>query len=174
MCSLDGSKLSCLYEVILGDNDPVPLQPNLDSENDINDIKKFLVWSSNTDSPFISFGFSGAQQLTAINIEFLSYPAQGITLPDLQLYSTPNPITINPSSPNVESIEFDIRNNSVLSQDDYQVTNASLVFSTPRTSSAFLLCWDSSRVYNFNHFMVSEVDFCADTHKRTKTHSTEC
>ena len=49
----------------------------------------------------------------------------------------------------------------VLSQDDYQVTNISLIFLS--TSARFLLCWDYTRVYNLNFFMVSEIDFCADT-----------
>ena len=161
MCSTELPGLNCLYSVILGDNDPVPLQPNLDSENDVNDIGKFLVWPSNTNRPFITFNFGGERSVTALNIEFLNYPAQGISLPNLQLYTTTSLFNTDPGSPNVQRIDFDLRNNSVLSQDDYQVTNISLIFSS--TSSHFLLRWDYTGVYNLNFFMVSEVDFCDGT-----------
>ena len=52
---------TCLYSVIIGDNEPVPLQPNLEKSGGANnDIGKFLVWPSSTDSPYMSFDFSGA------------------------------------------------------------------------------------------------------------------
>ena len=75
------------YGVIIGDNEPVPLQPNLENSGGATiDIGKFLVWLSSTDSPFMSFDFGGAQLVTAITIEFLHYPAQGFSLPNLQLF----------------------------------------------------------------------------------------
>ena len=163
MCSIESPGLNCLYSVILGDSDPVPLQPNLDldSDSDTNDITKFLVWPSNTDRPYITFTFGDVRSLTALTIEFLNYPAQGFSLPNLQLYTTTFLFLTDPNNQNVQPIEFDIRNNSVLSQDDYQVTNISLIFSS--TSARLLLRWDYTGVYNINFFMVSEIDFCDGT-----------
>ena len=161
MCFTESSGLNCPYSVILGDNNPVPLEPNLDGESDTNDITKFLVWPSNTDRPYITFTFGGVRSVTALTIEFLNYPAQGISLPNLQLYTTTSLFLTDPNNQNVQPIEFDIQNNSVLSQDDYQVTNISLIFSS--TSTRFLLRWDYTGVYNINFFMVSEIDFCDGT-----------
>ena len=163
MCTMEvaGYGLNCLYSVILGDNDPVPIQPDLDDESDTNDIAKFLVWPSNTDRPYMTFTFGGERSLTALTIEFLNYPAQGFSLPNLQLYTTTSLFITDPSSPNVQPIEFDLRNNSVLSQADHQVTNISLIFSS--TSTRFLLRWDYTGVYNINFLMVSEIDFCDGT-----------
>ena len=151
---------TCLYSVIIGDNEPVPLQPNLEnSGGGNNDIGKFLMWPSGTDSPFMTFDFGSAHSVTAIAIEFLNYPAQGFSLPNLQLYSISSFFTTDPN--NAQRIEFELRNNSVLSRGDYQVTNVSLIFSRS-SSSTFLLRWDYTGVYNLNFFMVSEVDFCND------------
>ena len=126
------------------------------------------MWPSSTDSPYMSFNFGGAQSCTAITIEFLHYPAQGFSLPNLQLYGTTGLFVTNPNDG--ERIEFELHNNSVLSRDDYQVTNVSLIFS--RSSSIFLLRWDYTGVYNVNFFMVSEVDFCNDAPPRGKTQIT--
>ena len=161
--------LSCSYNIILGDNDPVPLQPNLENSGGGNDdIEKFLVWPNSTERPYITFKLSSnAQPVTAINIEFLNYPAQGFSLPNLELYSVSTATTTLPSS---QRIEFELRNNSALSQDDYQVTNVSLIFSS--TSRFFLLHWNYTGVYNLDYFMVSEVDFCSDTQPSGETQIT--
>ena len=114
-CTSELPGLNCLYSVILGDNDPVLLQPNLDSDSDTNDITKFLVWPSNTDRPYITFTFGGVRSVTALTIEFLNYPAQGFSLPNLQLYSIPILFITDPNNQNVQRIEFDLRNNSTCS-----------------------------------------------------------
>ena len=119
----------------------------------------------------MTFDLGGAQSVTAITIEFLNYPAQGFSLPNLQLYSTSSLFITDPTNPNVQSVEFELCNNSVLSRGDYQVTNVSLIFSRS-TSATFLLCWDYTGVYNLNFFMVSEVDFCNDAPPRGKTQIT--
>ena len=123
--------LICAYSTILDDNAPVPPQPNLDNSRGGNsDIGKFLVWPNSTDRPYITFGFSSAQSITAITIQFLNYPAQGFSLPNLELYSVVGPTIVDPNSPSNQRIEFELHNNSVLSQDDYQVTSVSLIFSS--------------------------------------------
>ena len=76
-------------------------------------------------------------------------------------FSTLPYMNINPNSLSDQPIDFDIVNNNGLSQDDHQVTNISLVFSS--TVESFLLFWDYTDVYNFDFFMVSEVDFCNGT-----------
>ena len=162
VCFRDPPGFVCPYSVILGDNEPVPLQPNLEnSGGGNNDIGKFLVWPSSTDRPYMTFVFGSAQSVTAINIEFLNYPTQGFSLPNLELYSLTAPAIVNPNNQNSERIEFELQNNSILSRDDYQVTTVSLIFSN--TSRNFLLRWNYTGVYNLNFFMVSEVDFCSDT-----------
>jgi hypothetical protein len=161
-----------LYSAILGDNEPVPPQPNLENSGGGNsDIGRFLVWKNTTNSPYMMFQFGSAQSLTAISIEFLNYPAQGFSLPDLELYSTIAPAIVDPNSRLAQRIEFDLLNNDVLSQDDYRVTSVSLNFSTI-TSQYFLLYWNYTGVYNLNFFMVSEVNFCSDTQPPGETQIT--
>ena len=118
----------------------------------------------------MNFAFGSTQSVTTINIEFLNYPAQGFSLPNLELYSTMSLSITDPNNQNAQRIEFDFRNNNVLSQGDYQVTSVSLIFSS--TSRFFLLCWNYTGVYNLNFFMVSEVDFCSDTQQPGETQIT--
>ena len=160
LCQRSGQDFVCLYNHILGDDQEVPTQPNLNGGDSNNDIRKFLVWQGGTQRPYIVFTFSSATTVTTINIEFLNYPVQNFSLPNLQLYATGG-INVDPNSPNAQPIDFDIVNNSGLSQDDHQVTNISLVFSS--TSRSFLLYWDYTDVYNLDSFAVSEVDFCNGT-----------
>ena len=163
-----------MYGFILGDSEPVPPQPNLENSGDGNsDIGKFLVWPSNTERPYMSFEFGSPQSVTAINIEFLNYPTQGFSLPNLQLYSTTSFTTTDPSTNpiNTELINFKLQNNNILSQDDNQVTTVSLNFSmTP--SATFLLRWDYTGVYNLKFFMVSEVSFCSNSQPPGETQIT--
>ena len=72
-----------LYSIILGDNESVPLQPILENSDPggNNDIQKFLVWPRSTKRHFMTLAFDNVQSITAINIEFLNYPAQGSSLP---------------------------------------------------------------------------------------------
>ena len=163
--------LICAYSTILGDNDPVPPQPNLENSGSGNsDIGKFLVWHNSTDRPYMTFGFSSAQSITVITIEFLNYPAQGFSLPNLELYSVAGATIVDPNNSLNQRIEFELRNNSVLSQGDYQVTNVSLSFSS--TSQHFLLYWNYTGVYNLDFFMVSEIDFCSNTQPPGETQIT--
>ena len=158
-CPRTGQGFVCRYDHILGDDQEVPTQPNLNGEDSDNDVEKFLVWRDDTQNPYIVFTFSPAMTLTTMNIEFLNYPAQNFSLPNLQLYATSG-LNTNPS--NAQPIDFDIVNNNDLSQDDHQVTNISLVFSGT-SSQSFLLYWDYTDVYNLDFFMVNEVDFCNGT-----------
>ena len=171
-CRREPEGYSCSYSEILGDNDPVPPQPNLENSGGGNsDIGKFLVWHNSTDRPYVNFGFSSAQSLTAITIEFVNYPAQGFSLPNLELYSVRGPAIVDPnSSHDNQRIEFELQNNNVLSQDDYQVTSISLIFSS--TSQFFLLRWNYTRLYNLNFFMVSEIDLCSNTQPSGETQIT--
>ena len=154
---------------ILGDNAPVPPQPNLVNSGGGNtDIGKFLVRPSSTNRPYMTFAFGSVQSVTAITIEFLNYPAQGFSLPNLELYEVATAFTVDPS--NALPIEFDLQNNNVLSQGDYQVTSVSLIFSS--TSRYFLLRWNYTGVYNLDFFMVSEVDFCSDNQPTAETQIT--
>ena len=125
------------------------------------DIEKFLVWPNSTDRPYVNFAFNSMQLLTGINIEFLNYPAQGFSLPNLELYSAVGPGITDPNNSRNQRIEFELQNNYILSQDDYRVTNVSLSFSS--TSQYFLLYWNYTGVYNLDFFMVSEIDFCSNT-----------
>ena len=119
----------------------------------------------------MTFTFLGMVPVTTINIELLNYPNQGFSLPNLELYSVPSLVTVDPNSQFAQRIEFELQNNNVLSQDDYQVTNVSLIFSSS-TSQYFLLHWNYTGVYNLDFFMVSEVDFCSDTQPPGETQIT--
>ena len=171
VCRREAQGYFCQYSNILGDNAPVPLQPNLDNSRGGNsDIGKFLVWHNSTDRPYVNFGFHSMQLLTGITIEFLNYPAQGFSLPNLELYSVVVPTTVDPNNPFAQRIQFELQNNNILSQDVYQVTNVSLIFSS--TSRYFLLYWNYTGVYNLDFFMVSEIDFCSNTQPPGETQIT--
>ena len=151
--------LNCPYSAVIGDNEQVPPQPNLDSVDDNNDVGRFLVWPSDTQDPYINFDLGSERIVTAVNVEFLSYPAEGFSLPNLQLYVTERLTLINPIA---GAIDFVLLNNSDLSQDDFKVTNITLHF-TQSESQYFLLRWNYTGVYNLSYFMISEVDLCFDT-----------
>ena len=72
-CTFTSGRYACPYSFIIGDNELVPVQPDLNSEDGNNDIGKFLAWPSDTDSPYILFNLPMEQTVTAINIEFLNY-----------------------------------------------------------------------------------------------------
>ena len=154
---------NCLYHRnILGDSAQVQRQPNLDSEDSNNDIGKFLVWSREAANPLISFRFNQPMTVTSLNIEFLNYPTQNFSLPNLQLYRSPSYFSIDPDSSGFQRIPYDLLNNGGLSQDDYTVTTVSMTFSAV-TSQFFLLTWNYADVYNLDFFMVSEMYFCTDS-----------
>ena len=148
----------CPYSVVLGDNEQVPTQPNLDSQDDIG---RFFVWERNTTHPYITFDLrvNGQEPFTAMNIEFLNYPSQGFSLPNLHLYSTSGLLDTDPRT--AQPIDFVLLHNNRLSQDDYKVTNITLQFAQARREYLLLL-WDYTGVYNLDFFMVSEVSFCVD------------
>ena len=97
-CQRTGLDFVCRYNHILGDNQEVPTQPNLNNSDPNNDIGKFLAWQDATQRPYIVFTFSSAMTLMTMNIEFLNYLAQNFSLPNLQLYATggfnTNPIVL--------------------------------------------------------------------------------
>ena len=115
--------------------------------------------------------FYRVKSITAINVEFLNYPAQGFSLPNLELYNVASPFVTIPNDQYSQRIEFELQNNNILSQDDYQVTNVSLIFSR-LSDTNLLLCWNYTGVYNLNFFMVSEVDFYSDAQQPGETQIT--
>ena len=151
---------NCSYDIVLGDNKLVPHRPNLDSEDDDNDIEKFLVWQSKTIHPYTIFDLGRAQEITALRVEFLNYPAQGFSLPNLQLLTATVP---NPNSPPATPVSFVMLNNSFLSQEDNEVTHIILRLNQTTHSQYFILYWNYTDIYNLDYFMVSEVDLCLDT-----------
>ena len=89
LCQHSGQHFACrynhingvfVYNHILGDDQEVPTQPNLNGVDSNNDTRKFLVWQGGTQRPYISFRFSSATTVTTINIEFLNYPTQNFSL----------------------------------------------------------------------------------------------
>ena len=55
-CLLDQPGFVCCYSIILGDNESVPIQPNLkNSDGGNNDIGKSLVWPRSTKKHFMTF-----------------------------------------------------------------------------------------------------------------------
>ena len=110
-CTLVTSGYICPFSHILGDNEQVPPQPNLDTEDNNNDIAKFIVWRNDTTTPYVLITLPSGTTVRAMNIEFLNYPAQNFSVPNLQLYESNNFI-IDPSHTSAQRIEFDMLNNS--------------------------------------------------------------
>ena len=159
-CTVVGSGFHCPFSHILGDDEQVPPQPNLDSEDSNNDINKFIVWKNDTTTPYVLTTVPSGTTVRVMNIEFLNYPAQNFSVPNLQLYES-NSFFIDPSHHSAQRIEFDMLNNSGLSQDDHKVTNISLIFTS--SSNFILLYLNFTDVYNLDFFLVSELDLCTDT-----------
>ena len=159
-CTSISSGFLCPFSHILGDDVQVPPQPNLDSEDNNSDIEKFIVWRNDTTTPYVLITLPSATTVRAMNIEFLNYPAQNFSVPNLQLYEA-NSFFIDPISSSAQRIEFDMLNNSGLSQDDHLVTNISLIFTS--SSNFILLYLNFTDVYNLDFFLVSELDLCTDT-----------
>ena len=90
----------------------------------------------------------------------MSFSVQNFSVPNLQLYESNN-FVIDPSHSSAQRIEFDMLNNSGLSQDDHLVTNISLIFTS--SSNFILLYLNFTDVYNLDFFLVSELDLCTDT-----------
>ena len=156
-CPFVSSGFVCPFSHILGDDVQVSPQPNLDTEDNNNDIAKFIVWRNDITTPYILTTVPSETTVRVMNIEFLNYPAQNFSLPNLQLYESNNFFTV----PSAQRIEFDMLNNSGLSQDDHKVTNISLIFNS--SSNFILLYLNFTDVYNLDFFLVSELDLCTDT-----------
>ena len=95
--------------------------------------------------------------ITAVKLNFLNYPAQNVSLPNIQLLRT---ITIADTSG--DNIDFVILGNEELSQDDYERTSVTLRLLMPLTSTYVLLRWSFEEVYDVEWFFLSEVTFCTD------------
>ena len=153
--------LVCGPQIILGDGDTdmEPAQPNLDDQNNLlNEINDFLIWSRSSAHPYVSIQRSEGPPITAFKLNFLNYPAQNVSLPNIQLLRTN--IIEDTSGDNVD---FVLLGNEELSHDDYERTSVTLYLLTPVTFRNVLLRWSFEEVYNLEWFFLSEVTFCTDT-----------
>ena len=159
-CFLSSGLLVCGPLVILGDGDMdmEPAQPNLNEQNNLlNEINDFLIWSNSSAHPYVSIHPSVGPPITAVKLNFLNYPAQNVSLPNIQLQRA-NTIEVTSG----DNIDFILVSNEELSQDDYERTSVTLHLLTPLTSTYVLLRWSFEEVYNVEWFFLSEVTFCTD------------
>ena len=158
-CSVDGSNHTiCPGFIVLADDILGPSQPNIDHNDD---RLQFIAWNKTNMYSYLSFQLTSASLMTAIDLYFLNYPNQNISLPNLRLYRTSD-LSVTTASEMAEVI-FDIWNNRELSDDDHTIRRVSLLPRTPFMSLVVLLRWTFTEVYNVDWFLLSEVRFCTDS-----------
>lgn len=159
-CSKDDSGHTiCPRFIVVGDNFVGHSEPNID-QND--DRLQYVAWRSNSTFPYASFRLTSVTLVTAIDLYFLNYPIQNISLPNLQLYRTSDPRSTTISDDNAEEVMFYILNNEWLSENDYTTRRVTLHPLLPSRSLIFLLRWTFTDLYHVNWFLLSEARFCGD------------
>ena len=141
-CSLDANNIFVCApgRVLLGDNtgQEIP-DASLNSY-----AGQFVSWFAALSTPFLSFNMANDTAIiSAIDLFVLNYPEGSISVPNFELYQTPDPTLIEPSEPGVQLVEFDLMNNDQLSQDDLIVRRVTLRPRVPFASPAVLVRWDS-------------------------------
>ena len=136
-----------------------PNQPDIDSDDD---RMFFVAWNILNIKPYLSISFSNISAvISSLDLHMLNYPAEGIGLPNLELYGTSNISEINP--PPESAVEFDLVGNQQLSQTDSTVRKLTLRLRTPRTFIAIHLRWTfTGLLSNMEWFAISEILLCAD------------
>ena len=154
--------LVCAPGTVLLDNNIGPEIPDLDLNSD---RRLFVGWSVDLSTPFLSFNMANDTAIiSAIDLYVLNYPEGSISVPNFELYQTPDPTLTEPSATGVQldQVEFDLMNNDQLSRDDLIVRRITLRPRVPFASPAVLVHWDFTDVYNVELFVISEVQICGD------------
>ena len=161
-CPLDANDIFvCKPNSVLLNDDTGPEIPDLDLNSD---RRQFVGWSVDLSTPFLSFDMANDTAIiSAIDLYVLNYPEGSISVPNFELYQTPDPTLTEPSATGVQLVEFDLMNNDQLFRDDLIVRRITLRPREPFASPAVLVRWDFTDLYDVEEFAVSEVQICGDT-----------
>ena len=147
-----------INNVAIIDGSTGPTAPNLTSTND---VQKFLTWQRQASEDFlIAFSRDQSSTFSSIELYFLSYPTQRISLPSIQLIGTPNSgslVTSGGSSMNYTFSEPFVPQENAINK----VTL--LILSNPGPHASLHLRISFTGVDNIDWFFLSEVNICTGT-----------
>ena len=145
-------------DVVIVDRNTGPTTLNLNSTTD---VRMFLTWERQTRMDFlIAFSTNTAMTFSSVELYFLSYPAQYIGLPNIQLYGTANVFPSNLSG----GTPIDYTFSDVVNPQENTVNNVMLPFLlNPGPLNAVRLQMSFTGVDNIDWFFLSEIKVCTGT-----------
>ena len=149
----------CGYDDVIIDGSTGPTVPNLTSAND---IRMFHTWQRQSSEDFlIVLGLVASSTISSIELYFLSYLTQRISLPSIQLFGVPYGY---PFVPLYEATPI----NYTFSEDFIPRDNTTnkvmlLVLSNPGPYDSLRLQMSFTGVDNIDWFFLSEVNVCTAT-----------
>ena len=153
------SEIECSgRDVVIVDRNTGPTTLNLNSTTD---VRMFLTWERQTRTDFlIAFSTNTAMTFSSVELYFLSYPAQYIGLPNIQLYGTANVFPSNLSG----GTPIDYTFSDVVNPQENTVNNVMLPFLlNPGPLNAVRLQMSFTGVDNIDWFFLSEIKVCTGT-----------
>jgi len=160
-CGELSGTLSCgtINNVAIIDGSTGPTDPDLASESD---VQNFLTWQRQESADFLIVltSLPPSSTVSSIELYFLSYPTQHISLPSIQLFGTPNRnslVTTGGTSMNYTFSEPFIPQENTINK----VTL--LILSNPGPHESLHLRMSFTGVENIDWFFLSEVNVCTGT-----------
>ena len=155
-CVRERVGIVCVSPNPLNDNETGSLHPDFPS-----DAIKFVGWTVTSQNYIIFVPTVKPIAVSAIDIYFYNNPGQGISLPNFELHGLSNDVADSPS-PTDPKLNFDIINNSELSQEDQQLRRIILVITTPSPYTAYSVRWSFDNLIDISWFVLSEILLCND------------
>ena len=155
-CVRESVGIVCESPNPLNDNVTGSLHPDFPS-----DAIKFVAWTVSSQNYIIFVPTVKPFAVSAIDIYFYNNPGQGIGLPNFELHGLSSDVADSPS-PTDPELNFDIINNSELSQEDQQLRRNILVITTPSPYTAYSIWWSFDNLINISWFLLSEILLCND------------
>ena len=155
-CERERVGIVCVSPNPLNDNVTGSLHPDFPS-----DAIKFVAWTVSSHNYIVFVPTVTPLAVSAIDIYFYHNPGQGIGLPNFELHGLSSDVADSPS-PTDPELNFDIINNSELSQEDQQLRRIILVITTPSPYTAYSVRWSFDNLINISWFVLSEILLCND------------
>jgi len=146
--------ISCFATTVLNNNDG-SLQPNFPS-----DTNKFVAWTVSSPNELTLVPNIKPSIVSSIEIYFYNNPRQGFGWPTFLLVGLSD--EINGRSLSDPLLNYDLINNSQLSQNDQRVHIVTLRIQSPNSYRAYLIQWNFDHLINVTWLAISEVVLCND------------
>ena len=155
-CERERVGIVCVSPNPLNDDVTGSLHPDFPS-----DAIKFVAWTVSSQNYIVFVPTVKPLAVSAIDIYFYHNPGQGIGLPNFELHGLSSDVADSPS-PTDPELNFEIINNSELSQEDQQLRRIILVITTPSPFTAYSIRWSFDNLINISWFVLSEILLCND------------